>query len=170
MSAGEAVKAELRDTHVAVSLSDENRTFEPWVIDARASEITAPFKQVAFAQLHQRPTAPLGSTGVGTGFLVVGRACPGMCMGVYHPEGEKQVEEWCRIRRALLLNCFWEEICKVKREISDEDIVNGFEIPKPPRDVIEGVLDHLRFYLRGLEHWHSKIKTGDFSSIPRTEG
>lgn len=170
VNAGEAVKANSPDTHVAVSLSDENRTFEPWVIEARASEVTAPFKQIAFAQLHQRPTAPLGATGVGVGFLVVGSMCPGMLMGIYHPEGESAVEEWAAARQPLLLRTFLDEIEKVDREIQQEDVVAGYKIPTPPPEVVEEVIDHLRFYKRGLQHWHKKIRTGDLSSVPRTEG
>lgn len=170
VKAGEAVKEAFGDTCVSVSISDENRTFEPWVIEARASEITAPFKQLAFAQLHQRPTAPLGATGVGIGFLVVGRMCPGMLMGLYHPEGEAAVETWAAERQSLLLRTFLDEIQKVKREIDQEDVVAGYKIPPPPPEVMKDVMDHLGFYKRGLQNWHRKIKAGDLSSVPRTEG
>lgn len=168
--AAEAVKAEFENTWVGASLSDENRSFEPWVIQARASQVTLPFGLLAFARLNQRPTSPLGQMGVEVGHLVIGRMCPGMIRGMFHVAGDERLESWAVEHQAKLVIFFRNEIRKVNREIEERDIVHALGTAKPNEEQIDAIIGHLQDYGLTLDDWVTKLEAGDLKLVPVNGG
>lgn len=167
--AAEKVKAEFPEAWVGVALSDENRSFEPWVIQARATSETVGHNQVAFSPLHQRPTSPMGQMGVEVGHVVVGRMCPGMFMGLYHPGGDDRLQDWAIEHKGMLTKYLKREIAKVNREIEARDVIAGVGVPRPSEEEIDAIIGHVSYFRDDLKKWLEKIEAGDLSMTPRTE-
>ena len=168
--AAEAVRAEFENTWVGASLSDENRSFEPWVIQARASQVSLPWNMLSFSRLNQRPTSPLGQMGVEVGHVVVGRMCPGMIRGMFHPAGDERLEDWARDNRQKLIAFFQAEIAKVNREVEERDIVHAIGTAKPNEEQIDAIIGHLEHYGHTLDDWVTKLEAGNLQLVPENGG
>jgi hypothetical protein len=161
--AAEEVKMILGDRNVCVGLSTENRSMEPWCMEAVASDISITQGNCfAFSPLHQRPSSPLGMLGIEVGHLYVGDRCPGLFQGFFHPDGFARMFDWLEENETKVCRFLRDEIGRTEEEIANEDLrqVRGTRALSGEEKGV--VLQHLKNYLADVEEWHRKVAEADF--------
>jgi hypothetical protein len=151
--AGERVKSAL-PVNVSISLSDNNRGFEPWVVNVAATEYTQEYRNWAWSPLHQAASSPLGKLGVETTMVVVGAYCPGLISGFYHVHGNEKLQLWALSHGDGIANYLGREIAKIEAEVNEEQ-----------RDQI---WTHMGLHLEDLKKLKEKVQRGKL--VPKEEG
>jgi hypothetical protein len=165
--AGERVKSAL-PVNVSISLSDNNRGFEPWVVNVAATEYTQEYRNWAWSPLHQAASSPLGKLGVETTMVVVGAYCPGLISGFYHVHGNEKLQLWALSHGDGIANYLGREIAKIEAEVKERDLVTVPGTPVLNEEQRDQIWTHMGLHLEDLKKLKEKVQRGKL--VPKEEG